>query len=72
MPFFQLLMQILAALGPILQGPFAQKVLACLFSQSGVPAILACIAAAKTTTPEEAAAQTAIVSHLNAHIAANP
>ncbi len=74
MPFFQLLMQILTTLGPILQSPYAQKVLACIFSQAGVPAILACIAGAKmaASSPDEQHAHHEIEKLLKAHIAANP
>lgn len=66
---FQLLMQILAALAGFANTAFAQKVITCIETQSGLPAILTCITAATNQeTPGTAphAAGTAIISAINA------
>jgi hypothetical protein len=74
MPFFQLLMTIIAALGPILQGPYAQKILLCVITNysKGIPAVLACIATAAPVTADEQKAHAHIETFLKSHIAANP
>lgn len=69
---FQLLMQILSALSAVAQSPFAQKVLGCVLTQKGVPAILACITATSAAPGDESVAKGSVVQHLEDHVAANP